>query len=83
MTTTAQQQWNKGHVSRPTAPRTVDQPGKCDESACGSRDDAFVGRRPRGWLLVKTIGEPGSGRVYCSTSCATYGMALADLRGAQ
>jgi hypothetical protein len=73
-----QHKWNGGKyavgTSRPEANTAVRTP--CPTEGCGQAN-----RIPqRGWVLVHVSGSTEPAREFCSGSCATYGIALAELR---
>lgn len=76
-----QHKWNGGQftagTSRPEANTAVRE--ACTTDGCGQQS---VGRFPkqRGWVRVHVAGSTEPARDYCSGSCATYGIALAELR---
>ncbi|WP_331732445.1 hypothetical protein [Streptomyces sp. NBC_00989] len=75
-----QHRWNGGKfagTSRPEANTAVRAP--CTTDGCGRQS---VGSFPehRGWVRVHVAGSTEPARDYCSGACATYGIALAELR---
>jgi hypothetical protein len=76
----ARQEWNRGLVGEPAAPRTVPQPGTkaCTNPRCGA-DSPRRGAVPRGMVRVHERGEKA--RLYCQGWCGLYAQALADVRG--
>ncbi|MER7048946.1 hypothetical protein [Streptomyces jumonjinensis] len=76
----ARQQWNGGAL-RGTSRREANLPtgADCPTTHCG-QDAAGHSPGPRGWVRVHVAGSAEPARDYCSGSCATYGIALAELR---
>ncbi|MET9396313.1 hypothetical protein [Kitasatospora sp. NPDC002965] len=74
-------EWNKGLTgSRPDIPaRPVGR--ACPTEACGEVG-AVTSATPDGWVYTRITGSREPGRWWCSGSCATYGVALAELRPA-
>ncbi|MGW0653694.1 hypothetical protein ACWD4T_33740 [Streptomyces umbrinus] len=78
---TGQHKWNGGKyavgTSRPEANTAIRTP--CPTEGCGQQAS---GRLPqqRGRVRVQVTGSAEPARDYCSGSCATYGIALAELR---
>ncbi|WP_331736861.1 hypothetical protein OG426_55535 (plasmid) [Streptomyces canus] len=76
-----QHKWNGGKyaagTSRPEANTAVR--AACPTDGCGQE---ATGRSPqqRGWVRIHVTGSTDPARDYCSGSCATYGIALAELR---
>lgn len=76
-----QHKWNGGKyapgTSRPEANTAVR--AACPIEGCGQE---ATGRFPkqRSWVRVHVAGSTEPARDYCSGSCATYGIALAELR---
>lgn len=75
-----QHRWNGGRYggsSRPEA-NTAVRPA-CPTEGCGQE---ATGRFPqqRGWVRIHVTGSTEPARDFCSGSCATYGIALAELR---
>ncbi|MGP3978950.1 hypothetical protein ACTWQF_34045 [Streptomyces sp. 8N114] len=76
----ARQQWNGSRLrgaSRPEADTAIR--ADCPTAGCGQE---AVGRFPkqRAWVRIHVTGSAEPARDYCSGSCATYGIALAELR---
>lgn len=61
----------------PAAGRHPEAPGACTTKGCG---EAPKGARPAGWVRASVYGSTDSARAYCSGYCATYGVALTELR---
>ncbi|OIJ95428.1 hypothetical protein [Streptomyces colonosanans] len=76
-----QHKWNGGKfaagTSRPEANTAVRE--ACPTEGCGQE---ATGRFPRqrGWVRVHVAGSAEPARDFCSGSCATFGIALAELR---
>lgn len=75
-----QHRWNGGKfggTSRPEANTAIR--AACPTEGCGQE---AAGRFPkqRGWVRVHVTGSTEPARDFCSGSCATYGIALAELR---
>ncbi|MER0443226.1 hypothetical protein ABR738_01300 [Streptomyces sp. Edi4] len=76
----AQQEWNGGQLrgaARPEANLPVG--ADCPVPDCG-RDAAGLAPAERGWVRIQVNGSRDPARDYCSGSCATFGIALAELR---
>ncbi|MFJ8863650.1 hypothetical protein ACIRD8_35185 [Streptomyces sp. NPDC102451] len=56
-------------------------PGACTTPQCGAEADALdeTGLQA-GWVRVGVYGSTDPDRAWCSGLCATYGVALAELR---
>lgn len=82
---TPQEQWNAGRTLvgdlRRTAP-LVTVPGSCPVDLCGAAADDQDESSPRfaGWTRAGVYGSSEPDRIWCSGSCAAYGIALAELR---
>lgn len=76
------QEWNRGATGEPTAGRPITAPGFCATDGCGSIADSMDESAPEleGWTRAGVYGSAEPDRVWCSGSCATYGIALAELR---
>ncbi|MGR3939552.1 hypothetical protein [Streptomyces sp. BRA346] len=76
----AQHRWNGSRhsgTSRPEANTAVR--ADCPTEGCGQEAaDRFP--KQRGWVRVHVSGSTDPARDFCSGSCATYGIALAELR---
>ena len=76
-----QHQWNGGPfaagTSRPEANTAVREASTTD--GCGQEATSRFPTQ-RGWVRVHVAGSTEPARDYCSGSCATYGIALAELR---
>lgn len=56
-------------------------PGKCTTPLCGAvADDLDEAALAGGWVRAGVYGSTDPDRVWCSGLCATYGIALAELR---
>ncbi|GAA2107681.1 hypothetical protein [Streptomyces synnematoformans] len=73
----AAQEWNRGMVGTSAVPRDVTPPGECATDGCGRPVGTEV--TPTGWVVAQVIGS-GPAREYCSGSCSSYGVALAEVR---
>lgn len=73
----ASQEWNRGRVGEPAPPRAVPSMGACPTTGCGRRVGTDL--TPTGWVMVQVIGS-GPAREYCSGTCGSYGIALAEVR---
>ncbi len=75
--TAAQKEWNKGKAgptpARPTVPLTT----VCPTDGCGAPTPPTA---DRGWTYTRVSGSADPGRWWCSGSCATTGIARAELR---
>lgn len=80
--TPAQQQWNMAADGLPKLGRVIDVPGSCATEHCGRVADELDESDPtfEGWTRAGVYGSSEPDRVYCSGLCATYGIALAELR---
>ncbi|MFJ2174379.1 hypothetical protein ACIOHE_15875 [Streptomyces sp. NPDC087851] len=77
-----QQAWNEGKVGNPQPGRALAAPGSCRTEKCGTVADSVDESAPwlRGWVRAGVYGSSEPDRVWCSGQCATYGIALAELR---
>lgn len=80
--TQAQADWyggkyGPGGVSR--TPTPITPPGQCTTDGCGQAT-GLAQSRPDGWVQIQVVGSREPARLYCSGSCANYGIALAELR---
>lgn len=66
-----------GTESRPGRP--ILPPGECPTEGCGQEVAARTVQR-RGWVRVHVQGSTMPPRTFCSGSCASVGIALAELR---
>ncbi|MGQ4486858.1 hypothetical protein ACN6LM_003873 [Streptomyces sp. SAS_281] len=56
-------------------------PGTCTTPLCGTVADEFLEDAvPTGWARTGVFGSSDPDRVWCSGLCATYGIALAEVR---
>lgn len=56
-------------------------PGKCTTPQCGDvADDLDETGLPAGWVRAGVYGSTDPDRAWCSGLCATYGIALGELR---
>lgn len=57
-------------------------PGRCTTPRCGNEADRMDEKDPAltGWVRAGVYGSTDPDRVWCSGLCATYGVALAELR---
>ncbi|MEU8704169.1 hypothetical protein [Streptomyces sp. NPDC048565] len=56
-------------------------PGTCARPRCGAVADTLdEADLPAGWVRAGVYGSTDPDRVWCSGLCATYGVALAELR---
>lgn len=56
-------------------------PGRCRTPRCGAvADEVAEGELRDGWVRSGVYGSTGPDRIWCSGLCATYGIALAELR---
>ena len=57
-------------------------PGRCTTPQCGSEADRMDETDPAltGWVRTGVYGSADPDRIWCSGLCATYGVALAELR---
>ncbi|MFD5041997.1 hypothetical protein ACFWNI_33645 [Streptomyces sp. NPDC058377] len=56
-------------------------PGACTTPRCGAVADTLLeADLPTGWVRAGVCGSTDPDRVWCSGLCATYGVALAELR---
>lgn len=56
-------------------------PGRCQTSRCGDVADLLdEGQLQAGWVRAGVYGSTDPDRVWCSGLCATYGIALGELR---
>lgn len=80
--TQAAQEWNRGLVGPASRPRPVTRPGECSTDGCGAVADEQDESDPRftGWTRAGVYGSAEPDRMWCSGQCATYGIALAELR---
>ncbi|MFF7012259.1 hypothetical protein ACFY9Y_22285 [Streptomyces fimicarius] len=78
----AQKEWNGGLHGTPEPGRAVEIPGTCTTPRCGSEADSLNESAPdlTGWTRAGVYGSSDPDRVWCSGLCATYGIALAELR---
>ncbi|MFE4397184.1 MULTISPECIES: hypothetical protein [Streptomycetaceae] len=75
-------EWNRGLTGeRPPIPSRP-LATACPTAACG-QDVAAPEVAGPGWVYARVIGSAEPGRWYCSGSCSTYGIALAELRPAE
>lgn len=76
------QEWNRGRDGEPTAGRPITPPGSCTTEGCGSIADTLDESAPTllGWTRAGVYGSAEPDRAWCSGACATYGIALAELR---
>lgn len=75
----AQQAWNEGKVGSPKGRAAVPLTACCPVEGCG----APVPPPPateHGWAYTRVAGSADPGRWWCSGSCATTGIARAELR---
>lgn len=77
-----QQEWNAGMRGMPAPGRSVEIPGSCTTPKCGTKADSLDESDPAlsGWTRAGVYGSREPDRVWCSGLCATYGIALAELR---
>ncbi|MEV6450956.1 hypothetical protein AB0M75_06575 [Streptomyces anulatus] len=61
---------------------SAEAPGKCTTPRCGSAADTLDKADPAlsGWTRAGVYGSTDPDRVWCSGQCATFGVALAELR---
>lgn len=79
--TKQQKQWNSGETGTPLPGRTVTTPGSCTTPRCGDVADHTDETDLRaGWVRAGVYGSTEPDRVWCSGACASYGVALAELR---
>ncbi|MEV5678551.1 hypothetical protein [Streptomyces sp. NPDC052179] len=80
--TKEQQAWNTGRYGMPTPGRSVEVPGQCTTPRCGTKADTLDESDAdlSGWTRAGVYGSRDPDRVWCSGLCATYGIALAELR---
>ncbi|MCZ4098020.1 hypothetical protein [Streptomyces sp. H39-C1] len=80
----AQRQWNgglQGEGSSIVRPGRRPVPaGACPVNGCGGEAGNRASGQRRGWVRVQVTGSTEPTRYYCSGSCATVGIALAELR---
>ncbi|MFD7860945.1 hypothetical protein [Streptomyces sp. NPDC059783] len=56
-------------------------PGTCTTPLCGTvADETAESELTPGWVRVGVYGSADPDRIWCSGLCATYGVALAELR---
>ncbi|MEV3995775.1 hypothetical protein AB0K62_08795 [Streptomyces halstedii] len=56
-------------------------PGRCETPRCGAAADAQDETTvPTGWVRTGVYGSTDPDRIWCSGLCATYGVALAEVR---
>lgn len=55
-------------------------PGTCTTPLCGTVADEIAEEDLPGWVRVGVYGSTDPDRVWCSGLCATYGIALAEVR---
>ncbi len=74
------QTWNGGLIGTPRRFEPLLAPGACATADCGQADDQLDAAGRPGWAYVTVVGSAEPGRWYCCGRCATYGIALAEVR---
>ncbi len=74
------QAWNGGLIGTPRRFEPLLAPGACTTEGCGQGDDQLDAAGRPGWAYVTVVGSAEPGRWYCCGRCATYGIALAEIR---
>ncbi|MFE2352237.1 hypothetical protein [Kitasatospora cineracea] len=75
----AQQEWNQGLTGPTPARPAIPLTATCPTADCGAPKPPPPADE-HGWVFTKVAGSADPGRWWCSGSCATYGIARAELR---